>query len=597
MLKQDAIRLRVPHQDLDRGRFFASDDASAAEWVGALPLANIGSTTRQLYQALTELNRVRLLPARRMALLELLRTPIYYVTRRLTKHYLKQPALLSEQAKKVAELAHALHLNLATAYTIVATHSAALGDRSGPDKTDKLIAQSLHRAMTDHSLNMLRHFQLYEPVDEGSWSTLHQFYSLAKQHQLTEQLVVDSEFGACTIEQCYIRVLLMGCSHPNQLRQEDFMGIFSPLTQWAERCTIADNKPALFVIDPSGDKPPVFRALYESVQQPNWLNFDTSKLVAYLNVLSDESDNASQKIKEGNYIISSDLLGHLMVSWAEMSKRMFMRVESSGELELCLGLSATHHYVSGEIAFETLVQEKGARTFTMQMENPFLKTQDPVKRSKDVWDSPYEKNLGDADIPLESIQFDIEKNEHKQSQQATSSYRYHKVKMINSSAHGYCAQWPNEIKTPLKTGEIIGIRDAMSHNWSIATIRWVSHSEDRTQFGLELISPSAAPYGARIIQKTGSQTDYVRVMVLPEIPALKQPATLLTPRIPFKKGSKVVINQRGKEVKVQLSKKINQTGAYNQFEFKRTASYDAAGKTDADNNKTDDEFDSVWGNL
>lgn len=599
MSTREPIRLKVPHQDLDRCQFFASDPDSAQNWISSLPMANLGSTTRQLYQAVTELNRVRMLPNKRMPLLELLRTPIYYVTRQLTRHYLNQPAVLPEQGRKVADLAHALHLHLATGYAIVATHTAALGKRAGVGKPDRLIVQALHRSITDHTLNMLRHFQLYEPVDEGVWNNLHQFYNLAKQHSLKDQIVADSEFGACTIEHCYIRALLMGCSNPNQLRQEDFMGIFSPLTKWASLCELGNNPSALFVIDPAGDKPAVYRALYESLIQPNWLSLDTRKLVEHLNAVREKADNTSLKVKEDKFVISTDLLGHLVISWGIMSKRMFMRMESQDDLELCLGLSATHHFIAGEMPFESLVQDKGASTYTMQLENPFLKAQNQVKRNKDIWDSTYEKNLGDTEVALESIEFNIQQNDAKQAKQGKSKYHYQQVNMLNSSAHGYCIEWPKDIKAQLKTGEIIGIRDAMSHNWSIGTIRWVSHNEQNTQLGLELISPSAAPYGGRIIQKTGGQSEYMRVLILPEISALSQPVTLLTPRVPFKEGNKVVINQRGKEVQVQLTKKINETGAYNQFEFRRTASFEKTDKNNTADKSAplDDEFDSLWGNL
>ena len=92
----------------------------------------------------------------------------------------------------------------------------------------------------------------------------------------------------------------------------------------------------------------------------------------------------------------------------------------------------------------------------------------------------------------------------------------------------------------------------------------------------------------------------MRVLILPEISVISQPATLLTPRVPFKVGNKVVINQRGREVQVQLTRKINDTGAYNQFEFRRTASLEKPGKAKAastDHDIVDDEFDSLWGNL
>ena len=72
-----------------------------SNWLAQLPKANLGQTTRLLYQAVTELNRVRVLPERRLVLLDLLRSPIYFVTRALEKHYLNQPIALPEQAQKV----------------------------------------------------------------------------------------------------------------------------------------------------------------------------------------------------------------------------------------------------------------------------------------------------------------------------------------------------------------------------------------------------------------------------------------------------------------------------------------------------------------
>ena len=233
MNTQDTIRLKVPRQQLDQSSFFNTEGSSIDNWVAQLPMANLGQTTRQLYQALSELNQVRLLPAKRMIILEKLRVPIHFVSRSLSKHYINQPIVLPEQPRKVADLAHALHSQLATGYTIVATHTAALGKRAGFSKPENLISKALHRAVTDHTLNMQRQYQLYQPVDDGVWNNLHQFYCLARQHDTLNHVIEDAEYGNCTVEQSYIRALLIGCCKPNQLRQEDFMGIFKPLTQWA----------------------------------------------------------------------------------------------------------------------------------------------------------------------------------------------------------------------------------------------------------------------------------------------------------------------------------------------------------------------------
>jgi cyclic-di-GMP-binding protein len=605
MTSQDTIKLRVPRQELDQSSFFDCDEKTVQAWVDALPMANLGETTRKLYRALSELNQVRVLPALRASLLDILRSPIYYVSRALTKHYLNQPIVLPIQASKVVDLAHAMHHQLAVGYTIVATHTVALGKRAGLGKSKQLIAKALHRAITDHTLNMQRHYQLYEPIDEGVWHNLHQFYCLARQHNILNQVVKDEEFDESTVEGSYVRALLIGCAKPNQLRQEDFMGIFKPLTYWADMCRIvgADMR-GLFVIDPKGDTPPVYRELYDSVLEDHWLSLDTGILVMHLKRLQHDGNNTELKTGDGEHSISRDLLAHLTQAWSVMSKRTFMRMEGDDVLHVSVGLSATHHFVSGELSFESLVAERGASTFAMQHVNPFMSKPSTQVRHKDVWDSPYEANVGQTNVPLEEIDYTIRSHESKRKRKTTAKEKYprYNVNMINSSAHGYCIEWPTNTAAHIKTGEVIGVKQPSSHNWSIGVIRWVIHNRNqKTQLGLELISPSASPYGARIIHIKGEQAEYSRTLVLPEIPAIKRPVTLLTPRVPFRVGQKVVLNQRGKEVQMTLCKKINDTGAYSQFEFRKLATQaksrpvektDRLGLQDDDN-----EFDSLWSSL
>lgn len=593
MSDQGPIKLKVPRQELDRSSYFDCEEQAVSQWIADLPIANRGKTTRQLYLALTELNRVRMLPSTRLAILDKLRTPIYYVSRGLSKHYLNQPIILPDQSRKVAELAHTLHLQLATGYTIVATHTAALGKRAKLSKPGTVIATALHRAITDHSLNILRHYQLYQSINSGVWHNLHQFYNLARHHQVQLKTIVDPEYGSSTIENNYIRAMLLGCSKPNQLRQEDVTHFFIPMVHWADLCRL---QPAvnggLFAIDPDSDQPPVYRELCEAEVPTAWLSLNTEKMIEHLNQLQDNNSPDTIKIEDNGFSISRDLLSHLALSWGSLSKRTFTRLKEHDSLDICIGISATHHFASGEISFEALVEKRGAKTFSMQHENPFIKTQSHPHRQKDVWSSPYEANVGQTSVPLESVDFSMRKNETRAKQK--SKYRRHHVPVVNSSAHGYCINWPEDAEALIKTGEVVGIRDPRTHNWSIAAIRWVSQEDDQTRIGLELISPTVTAYGARIVHKTGGPNEYMRVLVLPELPSENQPITLLTPRMPFRSGQKVILNQRANELLVQLGEKLNTAGAYNQFEFRRVKGLISP---DSDDGKPTDDFDALWKNL
>lgn len=597
MSNQTAIRLKVPRPELDQCQYFACDEKAVREWVEKLPIANIGQTSRQLYLALSEFNKVRTLPITRMAILEVLRTPIYFITRGLAKHYLNQPVVLSEQARKVAELTHTLNQQLATGYAIVATHTAALGKKAGLSKPETLIGHALHRAITDQTLNMQRRYQLYQSIHSGAWYNLHQFYALARQYKVQDRVIEDKEFGSCSVEGSYIRALLIGCSKPNQMRQEDFTSLFKPMTQWSALCAVRPSgEQTLFAMDPTADEPPFYRELYQAAIPEHWMGLDTRRLTAHLQKLVKESEPDSLKITDDDYYLSRDLVNQLIRAWGSVSKRTYMRMEEHDSLDICIGLSATHHFISGELSFEALVAERGAKTYTMIQENPFLKAKSPVVREKDVWDSAYDSNAGRANVAAQTVEYHIQNRAQEPEAVDKSKYQSHQVEIINTSAHGYCIKWPQIAESHIKPGEIVGVRETNSHNWSIATIRWVQHiDQTHTKIGLELISPTAAPYGARIIRKTGEQAEWMRVLVLPAIAVTKQPVTLLTPRVPFKSGMKAVLNQRGSEVQIRLDDRANESGAYNRFHFHRLNTPKASNS--ASELGTTDQFDSLWSQL
>jgi hypothetical protein len=590
MNMQDNIRLKVPRQQLDQSSYFDTETSSVDQWVAQLPMANLGQATRQLYQALSELNQVRMLPTKRMMILEKLLPPVQVVSRSLNKRYINQPIILPEQPRKVADLANALHSQLATGYTIVATHIAALGDRASISNPEILISTALHRAITNLSVNLRRQYQIYQPINDGTWNNLHQFYRLAHQHGILNHDVEDTEHGSCSVEQSYIRALLMGCCKPNQIRQEDFIGIFKPLTQWTKLCQLnTRGNHSLFIVDTSSDQPPIYREIYEASLNEYCVCLDTIPLSKQLQISKEKTSITDLKVDINDTQISLDLLGHLILAWGSMSKRTFMRVEANDALELCVGLSATHHFVSGELKLEALIKAPGTQAITMPHENPFLKLQ-TQPHTKDVWDTPFEANTSIETIDFHSSE--DEQNNSEPSQKYTSS----SVQIINSSAKGYCVKWPEDAEAFIKTGEIVGIKEGIINTWSIAVIRWVRHPKgEETQLGLELISPGATAYGARIIRKTGGPGDYIRVLVLPEMLISKQPITLLTPKVPFKAKNKVVLNQRGNEIQINLTNKLNASGAYNQFEFKQLSSIhnDLIDGAQNHDDKNMDDFDLI----
>ncbi len=187
---------KLPRQDLTEPSLFDATDVAVATWAEQLPKANLGETSRLLFQALQELNRVRLHPTLRLDMLEELRPVLYFVAAGLTKHYLNQPIVMPEKAQKVAELSHSLRDQLTTGYILAALH--ADGMARSEQGVNQLLSKSLHRAITELGDLLLLHTQLYRDPPAGTWLKLHQMMLLAQQNMLDQQPIEDDLIGRST---------------------------------------------------------------------------------------------------------------------------------------------------------------------------------------------------------------------------------------------------------------------------------------------------------------------------------------------------------------------------------------------------------------
>lgn len=590
-----SAKFHLPPQDMQAPTLFAPNCEAVKAWLAGLPKANLGQSTRSLYNAATELSRVRMAPALRLQILDLLRPPIHTATQGLRRHYLNQPIELPEQAQKVARLAHVLHEQLATGYILVSVQTLTQGKSSGFSNPAQAIATAAHRSIVEHSQNLLRDYQLYRSPHPGCWATLHQLAKFAREQHLLGTVIADTQGGDCSLEAAYLRALLLGGSHPNQLRQDHLAKVFQHALDWTDAARLAAPDNALLVVDPDSDEGPCYREF--ATLGEHWLGIDTSRLAPLLNNQLDLVE--TQPLT--NQQLPPELLHHLIHTWSIALHRSHVRMDVCEQIEISLGMTATHHFISGEIDFDLLVNVRGHSKLALQDDNVFLrpKTISTDKSSPhDVWSSPYEPKLGVMSVSLEILDSQMREQHQKTNvEKEREKFNSQKVDRINVSPGGLCITWPPNSNVQLRSGEIVGIRETSQKQWSIGIVRWVQLTEVGPRLGLELLSPSAIPYGGRVINKAGDPGEYQRVLVLPEIKQISQPTTLLAPRLPFRVGQKVSLMRNSKETRVQLTRKINSTAAFNQFEFRRlsTASNDAAES--ATKQKTDGSFDSLWDSL
>lgn len=599
--KSTPITLHIPHATRSRLSFCDAGVTKFSRWVKNLLIANTGEASRQLYQAIRELNTLNCPSAKRFELLELIRPQIYSVCEMLNKHFLHSSISLNEKQLKIANLSQALQGHLATGYKMVVAHSLdQLGEGAKPPRH---LATAMHRAISDSGQTILRAYQLYFQPPEHTWLDLNHIYLMAEARQLDHVRIDDLQarhIGKSSIRSTFKRVHLLGCVKPNNLRQQDLGLLYDACEYWAPLAdlTDADDEDALFIINLQRDRPGQYRQHFRDQQTQNYRSLNTQKLVAELMKRSTGVSDTSIEVPTE---INEALLTHVIQSWGIHWQRSFRRITAEGQVGVCVGLSALHYYTAGQRDFDQIM----LRMNSIDRPNKVISAKTEVNTSEDIWADAFD--AGGLRIPNnESINLDVIEfiNRH-QTEDGTSETKTHYsnylVRVINTSPGGYCLQWQNDLPGNIQAGELVGIRGTGVQHWAIGTIRWIRHVRGHgTQLGIELIAPRAEVGIVRLLQKTGSNGPQMRALVLPAIKAIAQPASVILPRIPFRTGNKIELVHEKLNGRYQLSKCVTSTTSFGQFQFRSmnaTPTQKSHIVSAVDDRLIEDDFDSLWNKL
>lgn len=586
-------KLGVPKQTLNTLSFAESTEKGVARWIENLPKANIGETARQLYQGLIELNQLKLAPDKRLPLLELIRPEVHFVCTALSRYYLSQSIVLEDRPRKVANLSQALQNHLAAGYKVIVTQERLIK----PRERAALLAVAIQRALRALTGPLLRAYQLYCPVADNLWLEAHQLYLLAHTHKLQDLPIRDSESvngRTLSIQQSYVALLLMGAARPNQIRQSAMARVMTQLEDWSRlaRLVEADSPQAMFIVNPDVDYPPRYRSMLQDENMAGNFGLDTRELVNTLTqYLLDSPASGKVHMPEG---LGIDLLQHLGQSWGDLAERTFDRIPGRGELRVTIGMTATHFQLAGK-SFVKFIDIEDVKPFSAESQRP----------TKEGWSLAFDGDKS-VDWPrndVEQIDYTSSNNIDSSDDEQSEHYQVHSLKIVNHSPNGFCLTWPREVPKQLQAGELLGVQEEIDHSWSLAVVRWIRQIRGGgTQMGIELIAPHCSPCAIKLLRNSEEPSRYLRALMIPEVTALDQPPTVITPRLPFQLNSKVMLLLGSQEVRAQLVKRITTTGSFSQFQHQiRTLPEATTEQNEKSDTKLtinlDDDFDSLWKSL
>ena len=551
------IILHFPEKDEPQNLACPPHPLKIKEWLEHLPLDNTGETARLVYQELTALNRTSIAPQHRFQILEFFRPSVQHVAGALKKHYLCSTLPLSSISIKAAQLTRELYLEMANGYKII------IDNLLTNEATASMTLTHMHRAMCYLSEALLTSYQMYAPSPATVWHDMHQMYRYAEHKKLHESPVLDNQNTLNpqrSINDLYKQSLLLALANPYQLSQDGITEVYAALVKLAPYGLLnAVSNPGdatgSFIINLTGDDPPTSLAVNKNCGVGSCLALDTTDLIYHLfQLLENEAGSLEQNAAREDSPSSpvpSGLARWLISAWGIVSRRSFARLRKTGRVNITIGLDAIHHFISNTSVVDATLS--------------FIK--------KDIHpapSSPPNPPRGNSD-PIALFSRGLQNTAHR-SVDPPRPHATHTCTIINESAGGSGLLWKGDgNSTPFKTGEVIGIQTAngMSNNaWGIAVIRWAKNvTSSEVEFGIEMLAPAAEAVLIRTHAADRSGDAPLNGLLLPELKATSQSATLITPENAFQTGKEIILNTNSGTRHVLLTESLENTSSFMQFLF------------------------------
>jgi hypothetical protein len=577
-----ALDLCPPPQRKPDRESFDYRPKAVEQWLKDLPIANLGETSRALYEALREVNGLQIKSSARIEFLERVGAQVNYAVQGLSKHYPPREFPLPAKSRKIAELSLTLLREMAGGYHIV-IQSALTGTRTD----DKTLALAIYRSLRYSGSLLTEVFGIYEPSPAGLWKVAHGLYLAAEARGIASLPVPDPERAGtkrATVIDAYKQLLLLAAAGPYKMRHNeaaDAYALLERLTPYTQLA--APNAPAAadvtFLVEMNSDAPP--RPLVKGAEPRG----DARALVtAGLQTVLEENEAGAKRSwwrpwRKAQVQSDPELLRRIVISLGALPKRQFSRlpVGSRNQVHVMIGLNhigktlAEHHGMKVNAA-----DDPAARFVSREVGSAEAKTDD-------VWDLVFP-----AELLSKSNKPKAAQTPEAPVREAADAQHW---RLVNMSAGGYCLLSDPGQSARAHVGELIALReltDSASKSWQLCVIRWMKHVPgEGLQLGVQVLGPTPLP----VLVNTGDHdgVNERQALLLPEIIAVEQPPTLILPCLQsWAPGRKVKLSALGSDSEIVLGGQLEATSSFVQFAFR-------AGGADASSQEP--EFDSVFSSI
>lgn len=592
------IKLNIPERNNNPNVTINPSVAQIKATLDALPLANARESCIQLNSMLNELNRAPLDLNVRSQIMAMVLPLLEDLISSVRSTYLSAPLPLAERNKQSANSIQDLLTELSFGYKIIVQE--LLEEQIATSTGSTQLPQAIYYAMSFLARQVVDSYALYANEPANIWLELNQLYLYAEKQGLhnieLNPLNAINEPKPATIANSYRRIILLSLANPYHLMQGEAVKMFYRLTEWAPDCNIMPlgNNPVpegkLFV-DLQMDAPPLYAPnISNKVKPKEGRLFEIKPILNKLNTEIRQLATQTKNAVHSNLAkrMERDMYFRWSESWGIRRERMSHRTPTQTPTQVVCSLTLAHHFISGEEHFipeEKEIELQGHDSLNRSSDSLSLIPEEHTpwqhesssdhlksgitKPRQSIFESSEGESQKDIWIKVfaTSAQAFEELTDHKKVE-----YEIYDCQITDTNQGGYGLTCPDRTNPPMRSGELLASRSGEADDsWTIGVIRWMKVADNMVNMGVRTIADDARPVATKAVAGVGTGGEYFRAMIAPNMDPEQFPTTLIAPAAVYDIGSVIMLNLDDRILHARLTRQLESTTAFSQYQFELVA--------------------------
>ncbi len=451
--------------------------------------------------------------------------------------------LSSKQEKNILQIQQLL-LEMAIAYKIVVHDLLMMAKLSSAELL--LLRHAIYNIMDLFSLLLVERYQIYLSSFSGLWKDINQLYFLAEKLGIATQRDNENE-ALSTIEHVYKRMVVITIADPYHMEFYEADKVYQFLDDIVAYCRLEQVKPDeldnFYGVDLLQDKQPglLFVADLSKVTYKRKLNVKpilvmTSKFIDKLNkkLLTLRTEQIEKRMLLRSQKDMLERLSHIL---QYTGKRIGQRVAKKKSLNVAVGLSACHYFLSGKTAFipeELEQQQREKEAEGLRIGQNYRKNDEEFLYLSQAMHSQYDDV---EEVTIDAVQTILVEN---------SIFTSETWQQRDECEGGLSMISKGNTYNQIRVGGLIAYKYENQHTgYALGIVRWLRMAANKCVVaGVAKLADAAKAVATKAV-KTGKGSEYARsVLVLSGDREAKE-ATLIVPAGLYQIGSLIRLNYNG----------------------------------------------------